>query len=198
MLLQANTRGAPALQQQNPERAGVRVWPAICNGLTWAIVIFIAAIAFAAVVLPRLIGAVPLAVLTGSMEPTFKPGDLVISKQVDPQNLEIGDIVTFQPHSGDPEVITHRVVGIGVTSHGKVDRIITKGDANNVADAPEVPGQIKGRMVYSLPYLGYVTTWANRFHTVWLVPAFGGALIAYCVVTLARAGARSRKRYRAP
>ena len=45
---------------------------------------------------------------------------------------------------------------MGTTVRGKHD-FTTQGDANNVADAEQVgPVQIKGKLWYSVPYLGYV------------------------------------------
>ena len=35
-------------------------------------------------------------VLSGSMVPLFLPGDIVITKSVDPNELNVGDVITFQ------------------------------------------------------------------------------------------------------
>lgn len=66
-------------------------------------------------------------VISGSMEPTFKKGDMVLMQSLD-RNVEVGDIVVFRQF-GIKEPITHRAVQI--TDKGYV---MTKGDANNFID----------------------------------------------------------------
>ena len=109
------------------------------------------------VVVPKLGGATPYTVLTGSMRPTMPPGTLVVVKPVKPEQIRVGDVITFQIKSGDPAVATHRVVGVGVTMGG--DYLLkTKGDANNAADPTTVrPEQIRGKRWYSVPYLAWPT-----------------------------------------
>ena len=113
-------------------------------------------IAIAAVVLPRLLGAVPLVVLTGSMVPAFGPGDLVISQPVDPESLAVGDVITYQPESDNPALITHRVKALAYGSSGLAN-VITRGDANSADDAAVLPGQVVGKYLYHIPLIGYLT-----------------------------------------
>lgn len=72
-------------------------------------------------VVPRVMNGAALTVLTGSMEPTYEPGDIVVSVPQDSYN--IGDPVTFQPRSGDPMLITHRVVAVTDTPDGRTYEI---------------------------------------------------------------------------
>lgn len=72
-------------------------------------------------------------VLTPSMEPAIDAGDLILSRDVDPSDLKVGDIVTFEASipSGSTtrtERITHRVVAIDEA--GGVLTFTTKGDNN--------------------------------------------------------------------
>ena len=84
-------------------------------------------------------------VLSGSMEPTFSKGTLLFVK--DTRNIKEGDIVVYQ--SGQ-ELIVHRVIAI------KDKKIITKGDANNIADQPFDKTQIKGKVIGFVPVLGSI------------------------------------------
>lgn len=84
-------------------------------------------------------------VLSGSMEPTFSKGTLLLVK--DTQDVETGDIVVYQSQN---ELIVHRVVSI------TDNEIITQGDANNVADPPFDKTQIKGKVIAWIPFLGSV------------------------------------------
>ena len=82
-------------------------------------------------------------VLSGSMEPVLSKGDLIIVKEK--ESYKLGDVVVFQ--SGK-SLIVHRII--------KIDdkKVITQGDANNVAD-PEFDTQfIKGKEVVRIPYIG--------------------------------------------
>jgi signal peptidase len=73
-----------------------------------------------------------LTVLTGSMDPTIPPGAMVVVKPVDPQDLRVGDVITYQTPVGDRRVVTHRIVDIPRPGPNPV--VQTKGDANNAVD----------------------------------------------------------------
>lgn len=90
-------------------------------------------------------------VLTGSMSPTINPGSLVVVKQVNPNSIKSGDIITFG-NSSDSSVTTHRVKDI-ITENGL--KFITQGDANNVEDPmPLDSNLIIGKVVYFIPIIG--------------------------------------------
>lgn len=84
-------------------------------------------------------------VLSGSMEPTFSKGTLLVVRQAD--DVAPGDVVVYQDGR---ELVVHRVVSV----EGSV--VVTQGDANNVADAPFDKSQVKGVVVGWVPWLGYV------------------------------------------
>ncbi len=65
--------------------------------------------------MPRLGGATPYTVLTSSMEPEYPPGTLVVVRPVPIEEIGIGDVITYQLESGEPTVVTHRVVGLSTT-----------------------------------------------------------------------------------
>lgn len=97
----------------------------------------------------KIIGFRTYTVLSGSMEPEFYPGDLVITQHKDKANIKINDIVTFIDNKGI--VITHRI--IEETDEG----YITKGDNNNVNDADILKEEnIIGEVKFSIPKVGYV------------------------------------------
>jgi signal peptidase len=122
----------------------------------WLVILGIAAVVTIAVLIPRVTGAMPYVVLTGSMRPTMPPGTMVVVKPVKRGDVSVGDVVTYQLKSGEPAVVTHRVVAMGSFRHEPIFQ--TKGDANDVADERWVRQvQIKGVKWYAVPYLGYVT-----------------------------------------
>lgn len=118
--------------------------------------------------LPALFGYAAVTVLSGSMEPAFSAGDLLVIRQQD--RYEPGDIVTF---SDGGVLITHRIIG------REEDGFRTKGDANNAADGALLrPQQIRGRVVCRLPAAGRVVLFLRTPAGLLLVLTAGlGALI---------------------
>ena len=93
-----------------------------------------------------------MAVLTGSMEPNYPVGSLIFVKEENPENLQVGDVITYRL-SGDT-VVTHRVVEINKDEQS----VITKGDANESNDGSPVPySKIVGEAKGKIPYLGYIS-----------------------------------------
>lgn len=121
----------------------------------WVLLFTLAAVS----IVPKAFGGSGLTILTGSMEPTIHPGDVVAIKPVPYKDLKVGNIITFQPKSGDPMLITHRIIA---KSSGGVNRITTKGDANGAADTPIKPEQVKGRFMYRVPWVGHVIQPVNK------------------------------------
>lgn len=93
--------------------------------------------------LPMPFGVGAAVVLSGSMEPTFSKGDLVFVRQAD--TAQLGDVVVYE---GENSLIMHRVVA----QYG--DSLVTQGDANNTPDSPITMAQIKGVVVFCIPYIG--------------------------------------------
>ncbi len=89
---------------------------------------------------PTIFGRAPLVVLTESMEPTIKSGDLIVCDKVDGKDVKEGDVISFfDPDSKGTAVVTHRVVKVEVDE--KTDAIFfrTKGDNNDLEDRTSVP-----------------------------------------------------------
>jgi signal peptidase len=147
------------------------------------------------VVIPKLGGGTAYTVLTGSMRPSMPPGTLVVIKPVKPEEIAVGDVVTYQIRSGDPTVATHRVVGVGINMLGEY-RFTMKGDANTVDDpATVLPEQIRGKRWYSIRYLAWPTLKVGGH--VRQVAVFGAVavLLGYALMSFVGA-ARDRRRTR--
>ena len=84
-------------------------------------------------------------VLSGSMEPELSVNDLIVVRASD--RYAVGDVVVYQSKG---ELIVHRVVEL----NGQ--EVVTKGDANNAADAPIAYEQLKGKVVGRVPGVGIV------------------------------------------
>lgn len=114
----------------------------------------------ALVTVPRAVGVTPFTVLTGSMEPAFAPGDVVLSQSRSPLSVRPGDVVTFHDPSRDGELVTHRVQSMRRSGDGVT--FVTKGDANDLPEQWTVPadGRI-GRAALAVPKVGHVLQWAG-------------------------------------
>ena len=130
----------------------------VTHVLAWAIILTVTVVLFASVLVPRVSGATPYTILTGSMRPDLPPGSLAVVKPVAVDQIRVGSVITYQLESGRRLVVTHRVVSVGYTVAGEpVFR--TQGDANNAVDEREVrPVQIRGSLWYRLPVVGYAGT----------------------------------------
>jgi signal peptidase len=123
----------------------------------------------AAVTIPHLFGFRSLVVLSGSMTPTLRVGDVVIVRQIPPGEARVGDVVTFRDPTRGDRLVTHRVRSIEVEAG--VVRIQTKGDANSGVESWQVQatGTI-GRAGFRVPKIGYALFWIRgRFGRMMLV-----------------------------
>ena len=98
-------------------------------------------------------------VASGSMIPELEIYDVLIVQGHEPfEDLEIGDIIVFNRPSDHNRVIVHRVVSI-IDDDPKTLR--TQGDANPASipgtDFPITEEEYIGKVVYTLPQVGYVT-----------------------------------------
>ena len=122
--------------------------------------IIIVAIVFAASKSPTksMFGFRYYVVLTDSMVPEFSSGDMVFVKLSAAENINNGDIITFNPSSGSDAYLTHRVTeklndyqGTGVTCFR------TKGDANNTEDSFLIDeSRVIGKVMFHVPKLGVI------------------------------------------
>lgn len=105
---------------------------------------------------PKLLGFQGYAVLSGSMEPDIPVGSIVYDKEVEPETLKTGDVITYQ--LSDNTLVTHRIISIDENT----EEIITKGDANDVEDgAPVSYSKVVGKMSFSVPLIGYITIYGK-------------------------------------
>ena len=122
----------------------------------------VAALAALLVLAPALIGWQRYAIVSGSMSGTYDEGSLVLADVVPVADLEVGDVITYQPPAGD-HLITHRIAWIGRDDAGR--RLFrTKGDANPVADpwTFRLDRATQARVRLGVPYAGHALTALGR------------------------------------
>lgn len=96
-------------------------------------------------------------VISGSMEPKYNIGDVLISKDVKPSKIRIGDTISYLGAKGSfaGKVITHRVVSIETNSAGKY-YFHTQGLTNIVEDPIVYESQLYGKVIYKSIILSFV------------------------------------------
>ncbi len=98
-------------------------------------------------------------VKSGSMEPTILTGSIVVVKPA--ASYAKNDIITFGEDTKQQIPTTHRIIDI----QGDFSTLtyITKGDANEEADGtPITQRDIIGKVVFWVPYMGYVLDFARQ------------------------------------
>jgi signal peptidase len=114
---------------------------------------------------PYVMGFAVYRISSGSMEPSLKIGDVILSRECDPLKLEKGYIVTYEGKEGEFEgkTVTHRVEKSAYKDKGKIF-LVTKGDDNPSSDSPISTAQVLGKMVGKLDL---ITIFYNFFITPW-------------------------------
>lgn len=177
------------MSKRRAEHLTVHGW--LTQVVAWFVIAAVVASLALSVLIPRLAGATPYTILTGSMKPGMPPGTLVVVKPIDVDDLDVGDVVTYQLESGEPTVVTHRVVAVGVDLAGRTV-LTTRGDANDATDEkPVIPAQVRGERWYSVPYLGHVSTWFTDRQRESATVIVAAVLLGYAV-TMFVGAARSR------
>lgn len=130
------------------------------NFLTTFVTAVVAIVAIALVIV-KLLGWNMFCVESGSMSPVYPINTLVIVKSVEPETIQVGDVVTYILNE-DGVLVTHRVVSINTSDR----TFTTKGDANNTEDAPVRWENVVGKVIMGIPKVGrpirYLTDTTNR------------------------------------
>ena len=183
--------GAPGAATGETDGTSVLWWIRTIG--SWLLLLTLGFVLLSLVVIPRVTGAQTYTVLTGSMEPSIGPGALVVVRPTPVEQLRAGDVITFQPYSGNPAVVTHRITGVFYDMAGR-PRIHTRGDANNTPDDwALLPEQVRGRLWYSVPQLGRVNVLLSGETRAIAVTAVAGGLLVYATWMIG-SGLRDRSR----
>ena len=149
-----------------------RIW-------NWFTTVLVAVVVILALLLvgARLIGLQVFTVLSGSMEPAYHVGSLIYVKDVDPFELESGDVITFM--LDEDTVATHRIVEVVPDeTDSTVVRFKTKGDANDAEDGSLVHYKnVIGSPVFTIPQLGYVANYIQNPPGTYIAISAGAILL---------------------
>ena len=154
--------------------------------------------------LPTIFGYKPLIVLSDSMYPTIKKGDLIFTQVVDVKDLKPGDVITYREYEDDGKtlgtVVTHKIYDIttetdgehagqlkfrtyGINNQRQADGKIKYNENGemvviNMDDAVYAP-QIEGRYTSKINGLGSFIYWMQG--TWGLIVCIGIPLVAFIV-----------------
>ena len=96
-------------------------------------------------------------VATGSMVPKYEVGDVLISKEINPDEIKVGDDIVYKGEKGtfNGKVVTHQVISIEKQEDGNY-KIITKGIANTEQDPEITQNQVYGKIIYKVQTLSFI------------------------------------------
>lgn len=173
-----------SVSEEQPKAAGRRgpvaaVLRVVATVVVMVVLCVAVVVGVAAIVIPAATGSTALTIQTGSMAPAYPPGTMVVVKPTPVEDLKPGDVVTYQLRSGEATLVTHRITQQLRTADGK-PLFITQGDNNPVADeTPVQPVQVRGKVWYAIPWIGWVATYVTGPWRAVVVPIAVGALLAY-------------------
>ncbi|GAB2604517.1 hypothetical protein Aab01nite_78210 [Paractinoplanes abujensis] len=127
-------------------------------------------------VAPIVIGWRSTVVVSGSMEPVIKPGDVVAARPVaaaDRTGIRPGTVVLVEDPAEPGRLLMHRLV-----RYDEQGRLILKGDANQAADSTPVPPErLRGVARMRVPKVGLPYLWVQQDRYLPVV-AFAVLLVA--------------------
>lgn len=133
---------------------------------------------------PHVLGYRTTTMLTGSMSPHIRPGDVEVLTEEPISRLQVGDVISYHIPVDDHRVVSHRVVGVVHQADGTTS-VQTKGDANPGPD-PWI-ATFQGGHVYQvravIPWVGNVIR-ALRTPEIARVLQFGAPALAAGMVLL--------------
>ena len=118
-------------------------------------------------------------VATGSMVPQYEVGDILISKEIEPSQIKVGDDIVYRGKEGSfkDKVVTHRVISIE-QENGEY-KIITKGIANQEQDPEITDEQVYGKVIYKVQTLSFISKLISNIYIFYFLIFVPIALIIF-------------------
>lgn len=119
-------------------------------------------------------------IATGSMVPVYNVGDVLVFKEVAPEEIQIGDDIVYQGIDGayENKAITHRVISIEKQEDGNY-KIITQGVANNAPDPEIDQTQVYGKVVYKSYILSFLAKLVRNAYTFYFIIFISVGILIY-------------------
>jgi signal peptidase len=134
---------------------------------------------------PLLLGWQPRVVLTGSMLPSVRPGDIAVVGPAKAANRSLppGRVVLVRAPQLSSGYYLHRIVRY----QDGTDNLITQGDANRQEDhEPVTPERVMGQLRLVVPDVGLPVVWLREKQTLRVAGVAAGTWIALTLVLVRR------------
>lgn len=122
-------------------------------------------------------------VLSGSMTPALRTGELALVQITPPQDIAVGDIVTYAVSPDGTTVVTHRVVDKTTDSEGQTV-FSTKGDAADTVDTNVPAAAVIGVVRGHIPIIGYIIGFVRANFIASLMLIIAAILVVLAVKNL--------------
>ena len=119
-------------------------------------------------------------VATGSMIPVYNVGDVLVAKEVKPDEIKIDDDIVYKGAKGSfkDKVVTHRVISIEKEEDNNY-KIITKGVANTEQDPEIDQTQVYGKVIYKIKSLSFLGKMMKNMYVFYFAIFIPATLIIY-------------------
>ena len=109
-------------------------------------------------------------VATGSMVPVYNVGDILISKEINGEDIKVGDDLVYAGKSGSfsGKIVTHRVISVEEKDQGNY-KIITQGVANNNPDPEINQNQVYGKVICNVKILKWIAGLVKNVYTFYVL-----------------------------
>lgn len=118
-------------------------------------------------------------IVTGSMQPKYEVGDVLVAKTISPDQIKIGDDITYlgteKTFAG--KVVTHQVIDIE-EENGNY-KFHTKGLANSEEDPVVGQNQVIGKIIYKVRTLSYISKMVQNLYSFYFVIFIPVALLVF-------------------
>lgn len=110
-------------------------------------------------------------VISGSMIPVYEIGDIIIVREVVPEELKVDDDIVYQGEKGSlkNKIITHRIISIDKNEEGNY-KIITKGVANLGQDPAINQTQVYGKVIGKISIVSFILKMLVNGYIFILIP----------------------------
>lgn len=108
-------------------------------------------------------------VATGSMVPVYEVGDILIAKEIKPEEIKVDDDLVYKGKEGSfkDKVVTHRVLSI--QEENGTYKIITKGVANTEQDPEITQEQVYGKVIYQVKSLSFISKMISNIYVFYFL-----------------------------
>lgn len=105
---------------------------------------------------PSAFGFRTYSIITKSMEPVLKKGDVILVQERNTSSYKVGDIITFKGTSGDlkGKIVTHEIIGIKLENGKNI--FYTKGIQNISEDPAVYEDEILGKYIYKFKFFSLI------------------------------------------